>query len=234
MTEEEFATKYGNWVLIVADVESDGPSVRANSMFALGGVAIEVATKTVLGGFSYCTKERTGATRNEDTMKFWMAPEQKPMYDALHAQQVDMADAMTGVAVWVARIKELRPDATITFASDCLPYDMKWMDTEMTEHVRPYVFGYSGFDLYSYLAGVLNAPRHKMWVVVDTLKEEGILCCAADGVVHDHHPYNDALYEAVLAVDSVRMASAVPWRPLAMSRQGVPPSNATWITCGPP
>lgn len=228
--EAAFAAKYAGMILIVVDVESDGPSVRSNSMFALGGVAIEVASKTVLGGFSYCVRERPGAAKNDKTMAFWMDPKQRPMYDALHAAQVDMAAAMAGVADWVARLKTARPDASLVFASDCLPYDMKWADTELAEHVAPYVLGYSGLDIYSYLAAALKEPRHAVWKRVDALKAADVLCRAADGVVHDHHPYNDALHEAVLAVDAMRMVDALSWAPLRLPAAGATaPLNATWM-----
>ena len=145
--EAAFSAKYGGAILVVIDVESDGPSVRANSMFALGGVAIRVATKTVLGGFSFAVLERPGASKNVETMKFWMAPEQKPMYDALHVGATDMARAMGMLAEWVDALRAARPGANLMFASDCAVYDWKWIDAELTEHVRPLCAGLLGHGL---------------------------------------------------------------------------------------
>jgi hypothetical protein len=231
--QNAFAQRYQHAVLLVVDVETDGPNVRANSMFAVGGVAIEVATKRVLGGFSFNIKEREGASKAESTMDFWRAPAQAAMYERLHQNAKPAAMAMQEVATWLRALKAAHPLAQFTFASDCLPFDMRWIDAELTEHVAPMLLGYAGLDIYSYAAGALGMPRHRAWKGIDALKRDGVLCRAADGVAHDHHPYHDALHEAVLAVDLMRHAERAPWAPLDVPRADLltaaAVTNSTWL-----
>jgi hypothetical protein len=220
----------------VVDVETDGPNVRANSMFAVGGVAIEVATKRVLGGFSFNIKERDGAVQAESTMGFWRAPAQAAMYARLHEDAQPAAKAMRLLAEWLRELKVAYPLAHFTFASDCLPFDMRWVDAELTEHVEPMLLGYSGLDIYSYAAGVLGVPRNKVWDCIEVRKHWGLLCRQEDRVTHDHRPYNDALHEAVLAVDLMRHADGVPWLPLDVPnelRSAAGVTNASWAVRPP-
>lgn len=219
--------KYADTILLVVDVESNGPSVRQNSAFALGGVAIRVSDKRVLGGFAYNFPERAGSAPYGPTLDgFWLAKE-RAMYDYLHAAQVPLADAMRGIAQFVAALKAAHPAAVVTFTSDCAVYDWKWVDTELSDVVPHYTLGYSAFDIPSYAAGALKVPRHKAW---DALFASGAVCLPADGVKHDHDPYNDAMYEAVLAVDTMRLAEGVPWTPLLLAAaHSARPVNTSWL-----
>jgi hypothetical protein len=70
--------------------------------------------------------------------------------------------------------------------------------------VGPLLLGYSGLDINSYAAAVSGTPRHEAWFTTETLVKSGHCCSAADGVAHDHHQFNVALYEAALAVDLIR------------------------------
>lgn len=209
-----FAAAHADSILLVFDVETDGPDVRANSMFAFGGVAIEVATKRILGAIKYHVREREGATKAAKTMEFWSAPAQADMYAALHVDAVSEAEAAGGVAAWLSALKAEYPLARFTFASDCLPFDMRWMDAALTTHVAPFLLGYSGLDIYSYAAGAFKVPRAKAWDAIEALKKEGILGTDV-GILHTHDPLDDATYEAALAVDVMRACRGLAWTPLA-------------------
>lgn len=211
--ESAFEAMYGDSMLLVFDCEFDGPSVRTHNMFAFGGVAISVSTKRLHGGIFRMVKERN-ENRDPKTMEFWNAPEQADMYKKLHEKPMYMAEAMNDVKNWIDSLKEMFPKHNFMFASDCIPADMKWMDTELCEHVGPYVLGHKGFDIYTYLSAALKVPRHKVWGAIEPLIDQGVICSKADGVVHDHNPYNDAMYEAVMAVDAIRLVHGMPWTPL--------------------
>jgi hypothetical protein len=113
---------------VVVDVERDGPSARANSVFAVGGVEIDVAAKRALGGCSYNFKEREDARNEGRVHQFWQAPAQAAMYARLHQHPVAAREAMQQISARLSSLQAAHPEAEVMFASGCLPFDMRWLD----------------------------------------------------------------------------------------------------------
>jgi len=199
-----FEDKYKNVVYIVIDVESNGSSVKKNSMFALGCVAIEVTTKNVLGGFAYNVAEVPGTEMETKCWdEFWS--KEKLMYDELHKDQMDEKEVSTQIVQFVQKIKDMGKN--ILFASDCSVYDWKWVDACILNHNSTNPLGYTAMDIYSYAAGMFKEPRHSVWKTIKNLKGTTL---QFDDVNHDHNPYNDALSEACLLVDLIRLNESQP------------------------
>lgn len=213
------ATTHSDSIYIIVDVESNGPSVKHNSMFAFGAVAIDPATKTVIGSCAYSFPEEDGTAPNLESMKFWNVPENRVIYDALHAEQVTREEALRGLADFWNAIAAKYPAKRLYFASDCLSYDWKFIDTALQDYVGNYVMGYSGFDIYSYAAATFGVSRQNVWNAVKDLVH--------DAVVHDHDPYNDALSEAVLLVDVMCVRENAKWTALVFSDRTRPTNK--WI-----
>lgn len=199
-----FEDKYKDVVYIVIDVESNGSSVKKNSMFALGCVAIEVVTKNILGGFAYNVSEIPGTEIEPRCWnEFWS--KEKLIYDELHKNQVDEKEAVAQIIQFVQHIKDMGKQ--IMFASDCAVYDWKWVDTAILNHSANNPLGYTAMDIYSYAAGMFKEPRHSVWKTIENLK--GTIL-HVDDIKHDHNPFNDALSEACLLVDLIRLNESQP------------------------
>lgn len=215
-----------NLIYLVIDVETDGPSIKQNSMFAIGGIAILPFEKKILGGFAFNIPEDPDTKPSDDTMnEFWLKQEQKPMYDNLHEKQVNRDVAAKQIATFVQELKRTYPEHSVMFASDCAVFDWKFIDDLLQEHVGNYVLGYSGMDIYSYISGAAKCPRNGVWKFIEKLKKDG--CVWKDETVHDHNPYNDALNEAVLLADVMRWQYDMEWMPLDIKSREIP-TNSCW------
>lgn len=212
-------------IYLVIDIESNGPSVKHNSMFAIGCVAILPTEKRILGGFAYNIPEESNTIPYDPTMKdFWS--KEKSMYDFLHKEQVSREFAATQIAWFVKELKTKYPKHTIMFASDCSIFDWKFTDDLLQNYVGNYILGYSGMDIYSYVAGAAHCARNHVWNTIEQLKESNVLW--KDETIHDHDPYNDALHEAVLLGDVIRWNNKFDWIPLNLeTRQR--PTNSYWF-----
>lgn len=200
-----FNEKYENVVYIVVDVESNGSSVKKNSMFALGCVAIEVVNKNVLGGFAFNVRELPNTSIELRCWnEFWS--KENDMYDFLHKEQLDEKKVVSHIVDFINKIKDMGKQ--IMFASDCSVYDWKWFDTAVLNHVDANPLGYTALDIYSYAAGMFKEPRHSVWKTIKNLK--GTVLNVDDDIVHDHNPFNDALSEACLLVDLIRLNEQQP------------------------
>lgn len=211
------ATTHSDSIYIIVDVESNGPSVKHNSMFAFGAVAIDPSTKTILGSCAFSFPEEEETVSNPDSMKFWNEPDNRKVYDALHKNQVSREVALHGLADFWKAIALKYPTKKLYFASDCLSYDWKFIDTALQDYVGNYIMGYSGFDIYSYAAATLHVSRAAVWNTLQPLIIKGVVQSHLDAVVHDHDPYNDAVSEAVLLVDMMCICEGVNWTPLVFS-----------------
>lgn len=199
-----FEDKYKDVVYIVIDVESNGSSVKKNSMFALGGVAMEVTTKSVLGGFAYNVEETSGTEMEPRCWdEFWS--KNKQMYDHLHEEQTTEKNMVLQLVEFVKKIENMGKQ--IMFASDCSVYDWKWVDTAILNHESINPLGYTAMDIYSYAAGMFKEPRHSVWKTIEKLRGSTL---HVDSVNHDHNPFNDALSEACLLVDLIRLNEHQP------------------------
>lgn len=203
-TEENFAKKYANDVYIVVDVESNGASVKKNSMFSIGCVAIEVVTKRVIGGFHFNVKELDGTTIETKCWNEFWSKNQK-IYDSLHVNQIDESFAAHKIAEFVSKLKAAGKN--VFFASDCASYDWKWFDTCLLNHIDSNPLGYTGMDIYSFAAGVFKEPRRSVWKTIKSLKGVTV---NIDNIAHDHNPFNDALSQACLLVDIMRVNESLP------------------------
>jgi len=194
-----FEDEYQNVVYIVIDVESDGASVAENSMFALGGAAIRVRDKAVLGRFAFNVKvSKNKEVEHRCYDEFWS--KFKGTWDALHDNPASRRTVAQGIVGFAQKFK----DYNVMFASDCSVYDWKWVDNLLLEHCDTgNIFGYTAMDIYSYAAGAFKKSRKDVWKKIKQLEAAGLV--NVDGIKHDHDPYNDALQEACLLVDLIRL-----------------------------
>jgi hypothetical protein len=204
---------------LVIDVESDGPSVLTNSMFAVGGHLIRKHDKTILGSFKYKIADREGCVPDKDTFAWWNSPEQLPVYKQLtDDQRVEPLFAANQLKQFIQEARKIS-DIKFMFASDCSVYDWKFVDTYLHQYTGINPLGYSAFDMYSYVSGMLKCSRMDAWKEVKAM--EGVrIVKPSDNVVHNHDPYQDALYEAVQLIDLMRLNEGLSWIPLRFGSSG--------------
>lgn len=194
---DKFKRDYDKTVIIIFDVESDGPSTTHNNAFALSGTAIRVVDKRVLGRCVYHIKEEPGRYQDPDTMNFW--DNHKKIYEMLHKDQIHgkiVADKMTEF------INHFKNQYKILFCSDCAVYDWKWCDYIMTKYTYSNPIGYQGMDITSYASGMVKMPFDKAGEYIDKLTAQKVL--NPDNIPHDHDPWNDSLQESSVIVDLIR------------------------------
>ena len=215
---------YQPLVLVVIDVETNGPSVRRNSLYAVGGVAIQVSTKKVLGGFWYNLEERPGTEALPATMRFWA--DHTDALEVIRRDLITPREMARNLASWIRDLKARLPiDTEFVVTSDAAAFDMKWIDEELSEWEGPYLLGYRVMDLYSYIAGLAKVPRHRVGLLVDQLVEAGLACHPDDEVKATHCPYDDALYQAVMAVDVTRYNHHLEWVPVQGTQRMTSPGQ---------
>ncbi|ARF08219.1 exonuclease [Catovirus CTV1] len=216
-----FEKKYKDLVYVVIDVESNGPSVKKNSMFSVGGVAIEVTTKTVLGSFHFNVKESKGSLIDKNCWdNFWS--KHHIMYELLHKNQCDESDVVTFICNFIKHFVD--KGKKIFFASDNSVFDWKWIDTCILNHREENPLGHNALDIFSYAAGVFKEPRHNVMKTIKKYPKK----FNVDKIEHNHNPYMDALQEACLLIDIIRYSENLEPKKLTNTAL-IEPFNSVYI-----
>lgn len=174
-------------LLVVTDIESDGPIPGAHSMLSIGAVATDLAS--IYDEFTINLEALPHATQHPDTMKWWS--EHPDVWEAIHIQPETPQAAMGRFAQWLATF-----DRTLLFASQPDTYDYPFIawyfwHTEIDNPFTTETGGPRTLDVRSFTAGALNLPyslsgwRH--------LPSE----FRAD-TVHTHNPIDDARQAAAI------------------------------------
>jgi hypothetical protein len=206
---------------LVIDVESDGQDVQSNSMFAVAGHIIRKSDKTVLGSFRYKIINRENSVQDEDTMEWWNSKNQKDMYQTLTSgQRVDALFACNQIKQFMVEANRL-DNMELTFASDNAVYDFRFVDTYMRQFTGNNYIGYNAMDIYSYAAAMFKCGRKCAWKHIKSLKHNNMIVRSEDNVATTHDPLDDALKQAVLLIDLMRMNEGLPWIPLRFGGTGM-------------
>jgi DNA polymerase III epsilon subunit-like protein len=149
-------------ILVVVDVEADGPCPGLHSMVCFGAVVVEPSLERTFYGRTRPISDRfdpkalaiSGFTREE------------------HRTFEEPRETMARFARWVDTLEEP------VFASDNLAFDWQWINHYFWHFVGRNPFGWSGRRIGDLYAGFKQDLRHPWKHHRKT--------------AHDHHPVNDA------------------------------------------
>ena len=192
-------------IIIVTDIESDGPTPLHNSMLSFASVAIE-ADGTSHGEFEAQLLARPDRTTNETTMAWWAT--QPEAWAATTANAEDPSVVMPRFADWVDAL----PGPKVFVAAPMI-FDGLWMDHYLDEYAGtralsgPFkgrqIFRGGGICLYT-MAGTLRGAPYLDWGMSKLPAE------FYGHIAHTHKAIDDARGFANVLVELFKISRALP------------------------
>lgn len=143
-----------NPLYVSTDVEADGPAPILNSMLSLGS-AVFTPEGRLIDRFYRKLKPLPGATQNPATMEFWR---QNPeAWEEVTTGAEDPEQVMKDYDKWLEALPG-RPH----FVAWPLGFDWCYVYMYLMKFVGRSLFGWSGIDAKSYIAGALDKEMYRM------------------------------------------------------------------------
>lgn len=185
-------------ICIFCDVETDGPSPVKNNLVAVSLIAFCRLSKKILGFCRYAVKSQE-KEQNASTMEgFWKNhPDLYKMYIDNGMEIYDVAEKCNS---FIGNILEHTNQTEYEFGSDCLGFEMKWMDylfnyADMTAKNN---LTYFGTDIYSTADGYFGCGRLDVWKHIESVYQ-------TPEIVNNHDCLSDVLKQALLYSDICRL-----------------------------
>jgi len=139
-------------VYVSVDIESDGPIPGPHSMLSLGAAAFDTSGK-MLGTFSQNFNPLISARADDDTMTWWLRPENKAAYQATYVDRVEPEVGMRHFYNWVRSL----PGKPV-FVGYPAGFDFLFVYWYLRRFVGDSPFSFSALDVKTYAASVLKIP----------------------------------------------------------------------------